>query len=41
MLTKKGGPELTSAGVPWTEVPEFARLHVARMDGRHRRNDIQ
>jgi hypothetical protein len=24
-----GGPELTSAGVPWSEVPEFARPHVA------------
>jgi hypothetical protein len=30
-----GGPELTSAGVPWSEVPEFARPHVAWMDGRH------
>ena len=29
------GPELTSAGVPWTEVPEFARHDVAWMDGRH------
>jgi len=41
MSKKKGGPELTSAGVPWTEVPEFARLHVGWMDGRHGRNDIQ
>ena len=30
-----GGPELTSAGVRWSEVPEFARPHVAWMDGRH------
>jgi len=30
-----GGPELTSAGVPWSEVPEFARVHVAWIDGRH------
>ena len=29
-----GGPELTSAGVPWSEVPEFARAHVAWIDGR-------
>src|SRR5262245_26610010 len=25
----------TSAGVPWREVPEFARHHVAWMDGSH------
>ena len=30
-----GGPALTSAGVPWHEVPEFARHHVEWMDGRH------
>ena len=30
-----GGPELTSAGVPWSEVPELARADVAWMDGRH------
>jgi hypothetical protein len=30
-----GGPELTSAGVPWSEVPEFARADVAWIDGRH------
>src|SRR5262249_3747352 len=30
-----GGPELTSAGVPWSEVPEFARPHVPWIDGRH------
>jgi hypothetical protein len=30
-----GGPELTSAGVPWSSVPEFARPDVAWMDGRH------
>ena len=30
-----GGPELTSAGVPWREVPEFARHYVEWMDGRH------
>jgi hypothetical protein len=42
MSTKKrskavrdGGPDLTSAGVPWSEVPEFARPHVAWIDGRH------
>ena len=42
MLKKKGtkvasdgGPELTSAGVPWSEVPEFARPDVAWIDGRH------
>jgi hypothetical protein len=27
--------DLTSAGVPWSEVPEFARHHVEWMDGRH------
>src|SRR5262245_46637517 len=30
-----GGPQFTSAGVPWSEVPEFARPHVAWIDGRH------
>jgi hypothetical protein len=30
-----GGPDLTSAGVPWSDVPEFARPYVAWMDGRH------
>jgi hypothetical protein len=30
-----GGPDLTSAGVPWNEVPEFARDDVAWIDGRH------
>src|SRR5262245_21137904 len=30
-----GSPEFTSAGVPWSEVPEFARPHVAWIDGRH------
>ena len=34
-VASDGGPELTSAGVPWSEVPEFARPHVAWMDGRH------
>ena len=29
------GPVLTSAGVPWSEVPEFARPDVAWIDGRH------
>jgi hypothetical protein len=29
------GPDVTSAGVPWTEVPEFVRQDVAWMDGRH------
>lgn len=27
--------DVTSAGVPWSEVPEFARHHVDWMDGRH------
>jgi hypothetical protein len=27
--------DLTSAGVPWSEVPEFARHQVEWMDGRH------
>jgi hypothetical protein len=27
--------DVTSAGVPWSEVPEFARPHVEWMDGRH------
>jgi len=30
-----GGPDVTSAGVNWNEVPEFARHHVAWIDGRH------
>jgi hypothetical protein len=30
-----GGPAVTSAGVNWNEVPEFARHHVASIDGRH------
>src|SRR5262245_21505467 len=34
-VASDGGPELTSAGVPWSEVPEFARHHVAWIDGRH------
>jgi hypothetical protein len=34
-LASDGGPELTSAGVPWSEVPEFARADVAWIDGRH------
>jgi len=34
-LASDGGPELTSAGVPWNEVPEFERGHVAWIDGRH------
>jgi hypothetical protein len=34
-VASDGGPELTSAGVPWREVPEFARHHVAWIDGRH------
>jgi hypothetical protein len=33
--TTSGGSDLTSAGVPWTEVPEFARPYVAWIDGRH------
>jgi hypothetical protein len=28
-----GEPEFTSAGVPWRDVPEFARSHVVWMDG--------
>src|ERR1700738_349376 len=31
----EGGPDLTSAGVPWNEVPEFARRHLGWIDGRH------
>jgi hypothetical protein len=27
-VASDGGPELTSAGVPWSEVPEFARADV-------------
>src|SRR6516164_11718423 len=34
-VTSDGGPEFTSAGVPWSEVPEFARPHVAWIDGRY------
>src|SRR5262249_61782882 len=34
-LASDSGPELTSAGVPWNEVPEFARRDVAWIDGRH------
>jgi len=34
-VASDGGPELTSAGVPWSDVPEFARVHVAWIDGRH------
>ena len=34
-IASDGGRELTSAGVPWREVPEFARHHVEWMDGRH------
>ena len=34
-VASDGGPELTSAGVPWNEVPEYARVAVAWMDGRH------
>jgi hypothetical protein len=34
-VASDGGPEFTSAGVPWSEVPEFARRDVAWMDGRH------
>ena len=34
-VASDGGPEITSAGVPWSEVPEFARVHVAWIDGRH------
>jgi hypothetical protein len=30
-----GGPDLTSADVPWSDVPEAARPYVAWMDGRH------
>jgi hypothetical protein len=30
-----GGPAVTSAGVNWNEVPEFARHHVAWIDGRY------
>jgi hypothetical protein len=34
-VASDGGPELTSAGVPWGEVPEFVRPYVAWIDGRH------
>ena len=34
-VASDSGPELTSAGVPWSEVPEFARPDVAWIDGRH------
>jgi hypothetical protein len=34
-VASDGGPEITSAGVPWSEVPEFARADVAWIDGRH------
>ena len=30
-----GSADLTSAGVPWSEVPDFALAHVEWMDGRH------
>src|SRR5262245_1646594 len=30
-----GGPEFTSAGLPWSEVPEAVRPYVAWIDGRH------
>jgi hypothetical protein len=33
-IASDGGPELTSAGVPWSEVPGFARPDVAWIDGR-------
>jgi hypothetical protein len=28
-IASNGGAELTPAGVPWSEVPQFARTHVA------------
>ena len=34
-VASDGGPVLTSAGVQWSEVPEFARPDVAWIDGRH------
>jgi hypothetical protein len=34
-VVSDGGQEFTSAGVPWSEVPEFARADVAWIDGRH------
>ena len=34
-VVSDGGPELTSAGVPWSEVPEFARANVAWIGGRY------
>jgi len=34
-VASDGGPELTSAGVAWNEVPEFARADVTWIDGRH------
>jgi hypothetical protein len=33
-VTSDGGPEITSAGVPWSEVQEFARTDVAWIDRR-------
>lgn len=33
-VTSDGGSILTSAGVLWSEVPEFGRPHVAWIDGR-------
>ena len=35
-IASDGGPELTSAGVPWSEVPGFARPDVAWIDGEGR-----
>jgi hypothetical protein len=34
-VPRNEGEDLTSAGVPWKEVPEFARPYVAWIDGRH------
>jgi len=34
-MSKHKDQDLTSAGVPWSEVPEFARADVAWIDGRN------
>ena len=30
-----GSSDVTSAGVPWSEVPDFALADIEWMDGRH------
>jgi len=36
----EGKPDVTSAGVPWNEVPEFARRDVAWIDGRYEKSAL-